>query len=75
MDGGEDRGSGGEIEDVANAFSVGLEKDWKGREARGDGEKIGGAFALLPEWSALSGAAAGEKERARCGFAEFCGEE
>ena len=43
--------------------------------ARGDGEEIGGAFALLPERGANLGAAAGKQERAGGGFAEFCGEE
>ena len=75
LNGGENVGSGGEIEDIADAFAIGLEKDRERREARSDGEKIGGAFALLPERSALPGAAARQKERARRGFAEFCGEE
>ena len=50
-----------EIEDVADALAIGLEKDRERGEARGDGEQIGGAFALLPERSALTGAAAREE--------------
>ena len=75
MNGGEDVGRRGEIEDVADALAIGLEKDREGREARSDGEKLGGAFALLPEWSPLTSTTAGEKESAARSFTEFCGEE
>ena len=63
---------GGEIEDVADAFAIGLEKDRERGEARGDGEKVGGAFALLPERSALTGAAAREEgERGQAASRNF----
>ena len=52
-----------------------FEEHGEGGIARGDSEEIGSAFALLPERGANLGAAAGKKERAGGGFAEFCSEE
>ena len=68
------RGDGGQIKNIANALTIGLEKNRERRETSGDGQQVGGAFALLPEWSALAGAAARKKQSARGSFAEFRGE-
>ena len=75
LDGGEQSCGGGKIEDIANTLAIGFEKNREGGETRGDGEQVGGAFALLPERSTHSGAALRKKESAGGGFAKFCGEE
>ena len=71
----EDGGGGFEIEDFAHAFAVGFEQHGEAGVARGDGQQVGGALALLPERGAHAGAAARQQQGAGGGFAEFGGEE
>src|SRR4030095_2196216 len=71
----EDGGGGFEVEDFTHALAIGFQQHGKAGKAGGDGEKIRGAFALLPERGAYAGAAAREKQRASGGFAKFGGEE
>ncbi len=54
----------GHVEDVAQALAVGLEQDGEAGVARGDGEQVVGALALLPERRAAVGAAAREQQGA-----------
>ena len=72
---GEQKHGGGKIENVTDALAISFEKNWKRGEARGDGEQVGGTFALLPERSAHTSAAFGEEESAGGSFAKFGGEE
>ena len=54
---------------------MGFEQHGEGGVAGGDGEEVGGAFALLPERGAGLRSAAGQEQSAGGGFAEFRGEE
>ena len=71
----EDGGGGLQIENFADAFAIGFEQHGEARKARGHGQQVGGALALLPERSADAGPAARKQQRAGGGFAEFGGEE
>ena len=65
----------GHVEDVAEAFAIGLQEQRKRRVAGGDREQVVGAFALLPERSAAVGAAARQEQSAAGCLAETAGEE
>ena len=59
-----------QIEDVTQTLAVGLEDDRERPEAGGDGQEIGGAFALLPERCPRARPALGQEQRPAGGFAE-----
>ena len=65
----------GHVEDVAEAFAIGLEQQRERWIARGDAEQIVGTLAQLPERRAGIGAAARQQQCAAGGFAKAAGEE
>src|SRR5207247_2312997 len=71
----EDLGEAGHVEDVLQHLAVRLEDHGERLVPARDGEEIGGALALLPEWRALSRPASWEEQRPRRVLAEACREE
>ena len=65
----------GHVEDVAQAFAIGLEEHREAGIAGCYGQQIVGPFALLPERGSSICTAAGQEQGAACGFAKTPGEE
>ena len=63
------------VEEIAQALAIGFEQHREGSVARGDGEQVRGALALLPERRAHAGAALRQEQRPRRVLAELRGEE
>ena len=63
------------VEDVAQAFAVGLDQDGKLGVLAGYLQQVMAALALLPERRALTGTAPRQQQRAGGVFAEARGEE
>ena len=71
----QDVGGASQIEHFAHAFAIGLQQNGKRGIARGHGQQIGRALALLPERRAQAGPAARQQQRAAGGLAEVGGEQ
>src|ERR1700744_446263 len=65
----------GHIEDIAEAFAIGLKQQRERWIARGDAEQIVGSLAKLPERRAAADVLARQKERPTSSLAKSASEE